>query len=471
VARLESPLPESLPVGKGTAVFCMGACFHQSAEIRDLALLVDGRPHRPAAWGMPRPDVHHQVRRFRSGFWATVPVPARDRPGSVELGVRARLAGGAEERAPLGRIAVVEPEPSPRLARGAGDIVAICMGTFDPDPRLFRRQVASLQAQTDPRWVCIISDDGSRSERLAAMEEAIAGDSRFCLSRGERRTGFYGNFERALLQAPAEADLLALCDQDDIWHPDKLAVLRAALGDAQLVYSDQRLVDDDGRVLRPTLWNGRRNNHTDLASLLVANTITGAATLFRREVAELALPFPDAPGVQFHDHWIGLVALATGDVRYVDRPLYDYVQHGAAVFGEVGEDRGPRASLRGAYFLGYLGREVLAQTLLVRCAQRLTPAKRRALRLFVAAARSPLAFAWLAARPLRALAGRNETLGSEHELVSGIAWRWLVALLAFRARAPGRRTLQVGFPDEGAFRQRRVERWRVPGRAGRTLRW
>jgi hypothetical protein len=223
-------------------------------------------------------------------------------------------------------------------------------------------------------------------------------------------------------------------------------------------------------VLRSTLWEGRRNNHTDLASLLVANTITGAATLFKREVAELALPFPDAPGNQFHDHWLALVALAAGDVAYVDRPLYDYVQHGEAVFGDVAAETRGRSSWRGAYFLGYLGREVLAQTLLVRCAERLTGRKRRALRRYVAAARSPLAFAWLAARPLRALAGRGETLGSEADLARGVAWRWLVALLALGARMPGRRTLPVTFPDEGSFEQRRLQRWRASGRARRTLR-
>ena len=139
---------------------------------------------------------------------------------------------------------------------------------------------------------------------------------------------------------------MALCDQDDRWYPEKLEVLRGALGGAQLVYSDQRLVDRSGRVLRETLWKGRRNNHTNLASLLVANTITGAATLFRRELAELALPFPEAPGWQFHDHWLGLVALASGEVAYVDRPLYDYVQHawrgGRSGCGRRGE-RGDRA--------------------------------------------------------------------------------------------------------------------------------
>ena len=216
------------------------------------------------------------------------------------------------------------------------------MATYDPDPALFRAQVESLRAQTDRRWVCVISDDDSSPARFEQLRAVVAGDERFVVERSERRLGFYRNFERALRMAPREAGLLALCDQDDRWHPDKLEVLRGALGDAQLVYSDQRLVDAEGRVLRETLWQGRRNNHTNLASLLVANTITGAATLFRREVAELALPFPDTPGLQFHDHWLGLVALAAGDIAYVDRPLYDYVQHGAGL--RRGDGRRRRAA-------------------------------------------------------------------------------------------------------------------------------
>ena len=39
---------------------------------------------------------------------------------------------------------------------------------------------------------------------------------------------------------------MALADQDDRWHPDKLAALLAGIGDAQLVYSDARVVARDG---------------------------------------------------------------------------------------------------------------------------------------------------------------------------------------------------------------------------------
>jgi glycosyltransferase involved in cell wall biosynthesis len=468
VANLETPLPASLPAGCATALFLYGSCFHRRARVTGIEIVVDGVRHRPLAAGMPRPDVFRAQRAdgsFRSGFWAIVPVSARG--PEVRLELAARLGDGAEAFAPLAAIPVVEPVPPPSLGRRPPPgLIAVCMATFEPDPELFRRQLDSLRAQTDERWVCVVSDDASSPESFAALAEAIGDDPRFVVSRSDERLGFYRNFERALRLAPAEAELIALCDQDDRWEPDKLAVLRGALGDAQLVYSDQRLVDADGRVLRDTLWEGRRNNHTDLVSLLVANSITGAASLFRREVAELALPFPDIPGLPFHDHWIGLVALAAGDIAYVDRPLYDYVQHPNAFFGTVTHGAGPGAGAllrggRGAYFRGYLPRDVLARVLLARCGSRMAPRKRRALRRFGAAARSPLAFAWLAARPLRVLAGRTETLGSESELVRGIVWRRLLPLLAAGARAPGRRPLDAGLPDLLSFEQRRLRRWRA----------
>ena len=66
----------------------------------------------------------------------------------------------------------------------------------------------------------------------------------------------------------------------------------AGIGDAQLVYSDARVVSRDGELISETWWNRRRNNHSDLLSLLVANAVTGAASLFRRELLDHALPVP-----------------------------------------------------------------------------------------------------------------------------------------------------------------------------------
>ena len=483
--NLENPLPAPLPVGSATAVFCIGTCFHPREAVEQLEIVVDGESrYRPAAFGMPRPDIYNMLqdaRAYRSGFWATVPIEPRDRPGAIELAVAARLKGGTEEVVSLGRLQVVEPaSPPPRPELDQPGLIAVCMATYEPDIALFRTQIESLRAQTDDRWTCVISDDCSSEERFEEMREVLAGDPRFTVSRAGERARFYRNFERALSLAPAEAELFALCDQDDRWYPDKLSVLRRSLGDAQLVYSDQRLVDAGGRVLRDSMWKGRRNNHTDVASLLVANSITGAATLFRREVAELALPFPETPGMQFHDHWLGLVALAAGDIAYVDRPLYDYVQHGGAIFGDVAGGADPAAASppapkrsllnalldrfrggRGAYFLGYLPRDMQARALLVRCDGRLTASKRRALTRFTDSAHSPPAFVWLVARSLRTLTGRNETLGSESELARGILWRWLVEILAKGSRTPGRWPIDARYPDPLSFEQKRLRRWRA----------
>jgi glycosyltransferase involved in cell wall biosynthesis len=473
-------------VGSGTAIFLLGACFHPEERLSGLEILVGGEPHRPDAWRMPRLDLFRIAENpeagwYRSGFWATVPVEARSEPGAVEVELAASLEGGRRLTAPLGRIEVVEPEPPPSMPKVGSELIAVCMATFEPDMELFRIQVESLRAQTDTGWTCLVCDDGSAPERFDLIRAEVADDPRFVLHRSPRNLGYYRNFERALRLVPREAELVALCDHDDRWHPGKLAELRRALGSAQLVYSDQRLVDRDGRVLRETLWKGRRNNHTNLASLLVANSITGAATLFRREVAERAVPFPDPPGWQFHDHWLALVALASGDVAYVDRPLYDYVQHPGAVVGQAvgsGGDGGPGgrrsggalARLRGftrgwraRYFYGYVARELMARALLVRCGPVLSARKRRTLERFLAAPRSPLAFGWLAVRPLRALAGANETLGTESELARGIIWRHLIALRTGRRDSPGRSPYEATCPplDAAALGQERLARWRA----------
>lgn len=320
--------------------------------------------------------------------------------------------------------------------------VAICMATFEPDPPLLERQIASIQGQTHGGWTCLISDDGSAAERLELLQRLTGGDARFTISSGEERLGFYRNFERALRMVPPGAEFVALADQDDRWYPEKLEALLAACGEARLAYSDMRIVDEEGRVLSETFWRGRRNNHTNLASLLLNNTVTGAASLFRRELLDLVLPFPPQVGDAFHDHWIASVALATGTVAYVDRPLYDYVQHGGAARGHAAAMRpydprrllswrDPRGSLRRVAahaersYEDNVRRLALSARTIEGRTEGLEPEKARALRRVARLDQGAGAIPWLALRSLRRLAGRSETMGIELSLLSAIAWHRL----------------------------------------------
>jgi glycosyltransferase involved in cell wall biosynthesis len=206
--------------------------------------------------------------------------------------------------------------------------VAVCMATYNPPPALFERQVESLRAQTHSNWICVINDDCSLPESVAHIRRVVGSDERFVFAQNAERQGFYRNFERCLTRVPADAEFIALADQDDYWYAEKLATLLAQFTPGvTLAYSDMKVVDDAGRRLADTFWAWRRSQAADLAVLLMDNTVAGAASMFRRELLDYALPFPEPVGRSSHDHWIACAALALGEIRYVDRPLYDYVRH------------------------------------------------------------------------------------------------------------------------------------------------
>jgi glycosyltransferase involved in cell wall biosynthesis len=466
-AQLDTSVPRQLELGSGTAIFVLGSAAHARSPVAGLEIDVDGRRTPAMASRMPRLDRD----TYRSGFWAVVPFPAAAGPGEAEISLVARLEGGGESRAALARVRLTESDRAPAPAAN-GATVAICMATHNPDPGLFAAQVESIRAQTDPDWVCVVSDDDSDPTARAAIEEVLGDDRRFHLSRSERRLGVYRNFERALALAPRSAALVAIADQDDRWHPEKVAALRAGLGGARLVYSDQRVVGADGAVLRETFWSGRRNNHTNLTSLLIANTVTGAASLMRRELLDDALPFPAAPGEPYHDHWLALVAILTGGIAYLDRPLYDYVQHEASVLGHAGANtvpgrgglaplrrilRGQRPAVgwRSLYFFEYCRLALFATVLLLRCGDRMRASDRHSLERFLRAETSPLRAAALGARSARGLWGRNETLGAERRLAAGLLWRQVLPLLP---DAAGRRLAHdSSLPERGPREMRGAE--------------
>jgi glycosyltransferase involved in cell wall biosynthesis len=325
--------------------------------------------------------------------------------------------------------------------------IAICMATFNPDPELFQRQVDSIRAQDCDDWTCVVCDDGSDRESLAQVRAILEGDERFELHAFDERLGFYRNFERALGLAPEPARFIAFCDQDDRWYPQKLRVLAAAfLPQTNLAYSDMRIVGADGAVISETYWTRRRNNSTDLLSLLIANSVSGTACMFRRELLDYALPFPAQEPGAFHDRWIALVALALGDLAYVDAPLLDYVQHDGAAIGHGRANRGGavRRDLRewgktlarlrsgelarrwrSAYEDVYLRIAAEATALEERCGALMEPAKLRAAHRVAVADRWPLAVPWLQLRSMRRHFGRNETMGVERGVARGIAWHQL----------------------------------------------
>lgn len=458
VADLIGSPPGELVVGGGTALFVEGRFMDPGGRPLSLRMVCGGVETPLMGSGMAPP----RTRRGEGYWWGIARIPALE-PGvaesQLELGLRATLASGdvcevdlAEVplRAELAGPAVEVPAASSAGdgAADAGPAVAICMATYQPDPRFFRRQIESIRAQTHENWVCFVSDDASDDAIFESMRAVLGDDPRFVLSRASENRGFYANFERALSMTPPDVELVALSDQDDHWYEDKLASLIDGLEpSAGLVYSDMRIVDEEGASISDTYWTFRRNNHTDYASLVLANTVTGAASLFRRELLDDVLPFPPRLGNAFHDHWIAQVAMSLGTISYVDRPLYDYVQHGEAAIGYLSANGSGRYSgsllsrgrisaqrlrerrwhlgWRVPYFKLYCRTALSSAVLELRCGPRMDPRKLELIRTLQDPAR---AARWLIPRSMRNGLRTTETLGRERVMLAGLAWYGLERL-------------------------------------------
>jgi hypothetical protein len=228
-------------------------------------------------------------------------------------------------------------------------------------------QLRSILDQTVRAQEIVVSDDGSTdgtadivTRVFAAWQAEHPGAAvSLRLLRNPAPLGVTANFEQALSSCTGE--LIALSDQDDVWHPERLARLVAEFASRpglQLLHTDARLVDaagkPTGRTLLATLGVSAAEQaavHAGRAFdvLLRRNIVTGATTMLRRELLERARPFPAA---WVHDEWLAIVAAATGEVDLLEQPLVDYRQHagnqiGASSLdaaGKLGRLRAPRTA-------------------------------------------------------------------------------------------------------------------------------
>lgn len=199
------------------------------------------------------------------------------------------------------------------------------------------QQLDSLQAQDDPCFRVLMQDDGSQDETADMLLRLAAADGRFLFGAQQGcGLGPIGNFWSLMVQD--NAPYTALCDQDDVWHPDRLSRCRQAMTRAErqygedtpiLVHSDCRVMSAEGRTLHESFFDhqGWDRGATGLKRLLVQNNVTGCTTLMNAALRRLALAHGDPAEMTMHDWFLALTAAAFGQVVFVDAALVDYRQH------------------------------------------------------------------------------------------------------------------------------------------------
>lgn len=207
--------------------------------------------------------------------------------------------------------------------------------------------IDSILAQDCDDWELILSDDGTDTETLLA-EYAARFPERIHLHVSGRRFGSAQKHFLYLMQQFGTADYLMFCDQDDVWHPDKvrktLLTMQKAEQEAReetgerlpvLVHTDLRVVDGNLQPIDESFMHYSRLDGSRLAlnELLIQNVVTGCTLMINRPLTALALEGAGQEKMLMHDWWIALCAAAFGRSVFLPEATIDYRQHGGNVVG------------------------------------------------------------------------------------------------------------------------------------------
>jgi glycosyltransferase involved in cell wall biosynthesis len=215
-------------------------------------------------------------------------------------------------------------------------LLATCNGA-----QFLEEQLDSLFRQTIKSFHLIVRDDCSDDSTLDIVERFRSRYSDSVeIHRNALRQGACRNF--SLLTQQSVAPYFAFCDQDDIWHSEKLELsLRAmktlehrhGMDTPAIVFTDVAVVNESADIISPSMWQAMRvvPERLTFGSELVQNLVTGCTVLGNRSLLKLGSPV--SADAYMHDYWFGLVATAFGVVYPLRIVTANYRQHSNNAIG------------------------------------------------------------------------------------------------------------------------------------------
>lgn len=168
----------------------------------------------------------------------------------------------------------------------------------------------------------ICRDDGSSDNTLDVLNEWK--DKLNITIAAEKNIGARESFFKLLREAP-ESDYYAFCDQDDVWHEDKLIrAIEMIKGNRTLYFSNIEYVDEDGMPLHRNLLDS--DFIFSLKRLLICNPANGCSMVWDKEM-QLVLKQIPYDTFTMHDEYLATVAALFGNVVYDSIPSMGYRLH------------------------------------------------------------------------------------------------------------------------------------------------
>ncbi len=227
--------------------------------------------------------------------------------------------------------------------------VKIIVATYNGEKYL-REQMDSLLNQSYENLQIEVCDDGSTDRTMEIVREYQAKDERVTAHVNQENRGYVRNFLEAIRRSTQP--YIMLCDQDDIWDPDKVEITldkmqqkeKQCPGKPILVYTDAINFDSEKKE---RLGRFHQNSHldtkkVDTAHLFMENKVIGCTVMVNAQIIPYLGECPKE--IRVHDWWLAMLCSHFGQIVYVDRPTLLYRQHsgnqiGGSSFGSYVKDR------------------------------------------------------------------------------------------------------------------------------------
>jgi len=215
------------------------------------------------------------------------------------------------------------------------------MATYNGE-KYVSEQVDSLLSQTFSDFSLYVQDDASSDgtwDILTTYAEQYPEKIKVSRNRVNSGSAKHNFLE---MMCRMQDNYLMLCDQDDVWLPDKIERTLTKMKEMEkehgtetpiLIHSDLTVVDKQLQLINPSYRQAMNSNYnrTALHQVLIQNCITGCTAMYNRSLSALLNRIPVY--CIMHDWWLELVAAAFGKIGHIDDQTVLYRQHGKNSIG------------------------------------------------------------------------------------------------------------------------------------------
>lgn len=206
-------------------------------------------------------------------------------------------------------------------------MISVALAAYKGE-KYIEAQIRSILPQLSYEDEIIVSDDrpGGMTEKI--VRRLSREDSRVIWVEGKSK-GVVANFVNAIRYC--KGDKIFLCDQDDIWLPDKVRRVTEAFEEGyDLVLHNAYVTDGELNITDYSFFE-KRGSKKGVVHNIFKNSYMGCCMAFDRKLLKKIMPIPK--NIPMHDQWIGILGEIYGKVKFLDLPLIYYRVHGGNVTG------------------------------------------------------------------------------------------------------------------------------------------